>query len=82
MVGNRVEEVWDGPSFTRTRVWTSGATRSERNHLTKVLDPHCLRIPVQLTIHIGIAHDRLYVFARFGEWNGFHEFLDIAIFPG
>src|SRR5260370_41747345 len=36
---------------------------------------------VKLAINIGIPHDRLHVFAGFGERNGFDKLLHIAIFP-
>src|SRR5438045_7993099 len=41
----------------------------------------CLRGPIQLPIHIRVPHDGLHILARFREWNGLDEFLDIAIFP-
>jgi hypothetical protein len=44
-------------------------------------DPHGLGFPVQLAINIGVAHDRLHIFAGFGEWNRLHKFLDVAILP-
>src|SRR5271154_2701195 len=39
----------------------------------------CLRGPVKLLVHAGVAQDGLHVLARFGEGNRFHELLGIAI---
>src|ERR1700686_4930063 len=44
-------------------------------------DPHGLGCSIQLAIDIRVAHDRLHILAGFGEWNGFHELLDVTVLP-
>ena len=62
----------------------NSTTRYASTILGRSLDSalaHGLWGPVQLAINIRVAHNRLHIFAGFGEWNGFNEFLDVAIFP-